>query len=74
MCWWFQYKKKNNNNESFNQLVRKISPTTLNSISIIIEIPAYVALCVFNECTLALLIVINALGINCGPSVQRTIR
>lgn len=54
-----------NNNESFNQLVWKISPISLNSSSTIVEIVTYVAPCVFNECTLTLLIDMNALGINC---------
>lgn len=30
---------------------------------------AYVTACVFNESTLALLIVMNVLGINCGPNI-----
>lgn len=57
----------NNNNENFNQLAWKISPKTLNSYSIIVEIAA----CVFNEDWLALLIIINALRINCGPNAHK---
>lgn len=58
-----------NNNASFNKLVQKIRPKILNNSSTIVEIAVYITACVFNK--LALLIVMNAFGINYGPNAHQ---
>lgn len=52
-----------NNNESFNQLIWKITPKILPDGSKIVNIPALVAACIFNEGTSALLLIMH---INCA--------
>ncbi|XP_074096699.1 uncharacterized protein LOC141525900 isoform X1 [Cotesia typhae] len=60
-----------NNNESFNQLVWKICPKTVNTSYTIVQIAAYVAMCIFNEGINSLLVLMNTLGLNCGPNSHR---
>ncbi|XP_044579116.1 uncharacterized protein LOC123261532 [Cotesia glomerata] len=60
-----------NNNESFNQLVWKICPKTVNTSSTIVQIAAYIATCIFNECTNSLLMIMDTLGLNCGSNSHR---
>ncbi|CAD6218328.1 GSCOCG00012915001-RA-CDS, partial [Cotesia congregata] len=50
-----------NNNESFNQLVWKICPKTMNTSFTIVQIAAYIATCIFNEGTNSLLMIMNAI-------------
>ena len=45
-----------NNNESFNQLIWKITPKILPAGSIIVQIAALIAACIFNEGILLLII------------------
>ncbi|EZA50167.1 hypothetical protein X777_11230 [Ooceraea biroi] len=59
-----------NNNESYNQLIWKISPKILPSGSIPIEIAAYVSACVFNEGSKALLQIMQTMGISTGPNAH----
>jgi len=54
-----------NNNESYNQLVWKISPKIIPSGSIIIELAAYIAACTFNEGSVALLQIMESMGNVC---------
>ncbi|XP_074098281.1 uncharacterized protein LOC141526972 [Cotesia typhae] len=60
-----------NNNERFNQLVWKICPKTVNTSYTIVQIAAYVAMCIFNEGINSLLVLMNTLGLNCGPNSHR---
>lgn len=55
-----------NNNESYNQLIWKISPKIIPSGSSIVEIAAYIAACTFNEGTEALLSILHAMGVSLG--------
>jgi len=55
-----------NNNESYNQLIWKISPKIIPSGSSIVEIAAYVAACTFNEGAEALLTILYAMGVSLG--------
>lgn len=57
-----------NNNESFNQLVWKISPKSVSGTSTIVEIAANIAACTFNEGSFALLAFMQEMGIGTGPS------
>ncbi|XP_025261971.1 uncharacterized protein LOC105256709 [Camponotus floridanus] len=59
-----------NNNESLNQFIWKISPKHLSGTSVIVEIAAYVAACVFNEGSFALLTFMQDMGISSGPSAH----
>lgn len=59
-----------NNNESYNQLIWKISPKILPSGLIPIEIAAYVSPCVFNEGSKALLQIMQTMGISTGPNAH----
>lgn len=59
-----------NNNKSFNQLIWKISPKIYHSGSNIVEIAAYIAICIFNEGTSSLLKIFEAMGVNCGPNIH----
>ncbi|XP_044581671.1 uncharacterized protein LOC123263182 [Cotesia glomerata] len=60
-----------NNNESFNQLVWKICPKTVNTSSTIAQIAAYIATYIFNEGTNSLLMIMDTLGLNCGSNSHR---
>jgi len=59
-----------NNNESFNQLIWKISPKHLSGTSVTVEIAAYVAACVFNEGSFGLLQIMQDMEISSGPSAH----
>ena len=53
-----------NNNESYNQLVGKISLKVIPSGSNIIQIAAYIAACIINEGFKALLYIMNSMGLS----------
>ena len=57
-----------NNNESYNQLIWKISSKIIPSGFKIVEIAAYIAACLFNEDASSLLYMMNAMGVTFGPS------
>lgn len=59
-----------NNNESYNQLIWKISPKVAPSGSKTVEIAAYIAAGIFNEGTTSLLYYMNAMGIPLGPNAH----
>jgi len=65
-----------NNNESFNQLIWKISPKIVSSGAIIVNLAAYIAAGLFNEGSNSLLYFLNAIGVSCGHNahtyVERT--
>jgi len=44
-----------NNNESYNQLIWKISPKSLSGGALPVKIAAYISACIFNEGNIALL-------------------
>ena len=60
-----------NNNESYNQLVWKISSKSVSGTSTTVEIAAYVAACVFNEGSSAFLTFMAEMGIISGPSAHQ---
>ncbi|KAL7298547.1 hypothetical protein TKK_0008323 [Trichogramma kaykai] len=55
-----------NNNESYNQLIWKITPKILPAGSKIVEIAAYTAACMFNRGTEALLAIMYSMGMKLG--------
>lgn len=55
-----------NNNESYNQLIWKISPKHLPGSSVPVQIAAYTSACMFNEGNITLLKILEALGVQCG--------
>lgn len=57
-----------NNNESYNQLIWKISPKIIPSDFYIVEMAAFIASCIFNEGSKSLLYIMDALGIYLGPN------
>lgn len=59
-----------NNNESYNQLVWKISPKVLPAGSKTVEMAAYIAAGIFNEGTAALLYYMNAMGVSLGSNAH----
>ncbi|XP_044313131.1 uncharacterized protein LOC123037265 [Drosophila rhopaloa] len=59
-----------NNNESYNQLIWKISPKIIPSGSKIVEMATCVAAGVFNEGASSLLYFMNATGISLGPNAD----
>ncbi|XP_066581799.1 LOW QUALITY PROTEIN: uncharacterized protein [Prorops nasuta] len=59
-----------NNNESYNQLIWKISPKIIPCGSKIVEIAANVAAGIFNEGTSSLLYFMYAMGVCIGPSAH----
>lgn len=63
-----------NNNESLNQLIWKISPKCVSGTSTIVEIASYVAACVFNEGSFALLTFLQEMEISSGPSCHEWAR
>lgn len=63
-----------NNNESYNQLVWKISPKIITSGSISVEIAAHVAACQFNEGLISLLWILQAMGVHCGRNAHEYVR
>ena len=59
-----------NNNESFNQIIWKISPKIYNEGSTAVEIASYIATCLFNEGATSFLKIFQALGIHSGPNIH----
>ena len=57
-----------NNNESFNQLIWKITPKYLSGTSTLVQIAAHLAACTFNEGNYALLNIMQEIGIGVGTS------
>jgi len=55
-----------NNNESYNQLIWKISPKHLPGGILPVQIAAYAAACIFNEGNVAILKMLETLGVSCG--------
>lgn len=55
-----------NTNESYNNLIWKKSPKNTNSSARVVEIATFLAVCLFNEGTLALLKVMSIMGIAVG--------
>jgi len=63
-----------NNNESFNQLIWKITPKNVSGNAEIVEIAANVAACTFNEGCFALLAFMQDMGISSGISCHEWAR
>uniref|UniRef100_A0A6P7GDN8 Uncharacterized protein LOC114336144 n=1 Tax=Diabrotica virgifera virgifera TaxID=50390 RepID=A0A6P7GDN8_DIAVI len=59
-----------NNNESFNQIIWKITPKILSGTSNIVEIAAHIAVCIFNEGYFALLSILQEMGVSTGSSAH----
>jgi len=59
-----------NNNESYNQLIWKITPKIIPCGSKIVEMAAYIAAGIFNEGTASLLYYMKALGLSLGPNAH----
>ena len=59
-----------NNNESYNQLIWKISPKIIPSGMTTVELTAYIAACVFNEGSIALLQIMQVMGVHTGPNAH----
>ncbi|KYM96705.1 hypothetical protein ALC62_00134 [Cyphomyrmex costatus] len=59
-----------NSNESYNQLVWKISPKIIPSGSRIVEMAANIGVGMFNEGTSALLHYMSAMGLSLGPNAH----
>ncbi|XP_063986122.1 uncharacterized protein LOC135167084 isoform X2 [Diachasmimorpha longicaudata] len=57
-----------NNNESFNQLIWKITPKILPAGSIIVQIAALIVACTFNEGISALLLIMHSMDLKLGPN------
>ncbi|GAB0086469.1 LOC108005992 [Sergentomyia squamirostris] len=57
-----------NNNESLNQLIWKITPKILPAGSKVVDIAAWIAACIFNEGTKALLSFMSKMDIKLGPN------
>ena len=55
-----------NNNENFNQLIWKITPKILPAGSIIVQIAALIATCIFNEGISALLLIMHGMDLKLG--------
>ncbi|XP_077257590.1 uncharacterized protein LOC143894826 [Temnothorax americanus] len=55
-----------NTNESYNNLIWRIAPKNTNSSARVVEIATFLAVCLFNEGTLALLKVMSTMGIAVG--------
>ena len=59
-----------NNNESFNQLIWKISPKIIPGGLVTVELAANISACMFNEGFGSLLQLYEAMGIHCGPNIH----
>lgn len=59
-----------NSNESFNQLIWKIAPKSMNSGAKIVNIAALLATCMFNNGVTSLLEVMSVLGIRIGSAAH----
>lgn len=60
-----------NNNESYNQVIWKMSPKIVPSGFKTVELAANIAACVFNKGSQAILEIYTALGIQNGPNAHR---
>ncbi|CAK9796699.1 hypothetical protein ANTQUA_LOCUS851 [Anthophora quadrimaculata] len=60
-----------NNNESYNQLIWKISLKSLPGGSFPVKIAAYTPACIFNESNIACLRIFEALSVLCGQNAHR---
>ncbi|CAK9821599.1 hypothetical protein ANTRET_LOCUS299 [Anthophora retusa] len=58
------------NNESYNQLIWKISPQRLPGVSFPVKIATYTTACIFNGSNIALLRIFEALNVPCGQNVH----
>ncbi|XP_077256704.1 uncharacterized protein LOC143894388 [Temnothorax americanus] len=59
-----------NSNESYNQLIWKITPKIIPAGSRIVEMAAYIAAGIFNKGTAALLYYMHAIGLSLGPNAH----
>lgn len=59
-----------NSNESYNQLIWKITPKILPAGSKIVEMSALIAAGIFNEGIKSLLYYMNAMGVSLGPNAH----
>ncbi|XP_046737741.1 uncharacterized protein LOC124406385 [Diprion similis] len=59
-----------NNNESFNQLIWKISPKIVSSGAVVVNLAAYIAAGLFNEGSKSLLFYLNSIGVSCGRNAH----
>lgn len=59
-----------NNNESFNQLIWKISPKIIPSGLVTVELAANISACMFNEGFESVLQMYEVMGIHCGPNIH----
>lgn len=59
-----------NNNESYNQLVWKISPKIVSSGGTVVNLAAYITVGLFNEGAKSLLFYLNAIGVKCGHNAH----
>lgn len=59
-----------NNNESYNQLIWKISPKIIPSGLISVETAAYISACVFNEGSITLLKIMEVMGVHSGKNAH----
>jgi hypothetical protein len=60
-----------NNNESYNQLIWKITPKVIPCGSKVVQTAAYIAAGMFNEGAWSLLFFMSALGISLGPAAHK---
>ncbi|KYN09153.1 hypothetical protein ALC57_18735 [Trachymyrmex cornetzi] len=63
-----------NSNESFNQLVWKITPKHLQAGFSVVEVAANIAACTFNDGTTAHLSILHSMGVNIGHSAHEYAR
>ncbi|KZC03828.1 hypothetical protein WN55_01759, partial [Dufourea novaeangliae] len=59
-----------NNNESYNQLIWKISPKILPSGLATVELAAHISACMFNEGSWGILQIYAAMVIKCGSNIH----
>lgn len=60
-----------NNNESYNQLIWKITPKIIPSGLKTVELAAHISVCMFNEGFEALLQMFEAMGVHSGPNAYQ---
>lgn len=59
-----------NNNESYNQLIWKISPKIISCGSTVVKTAAYIAACTFNEGMSSLLTIMSTMGVSLGRNAH----
>lgn len=59
-----------NNNESYNQLIWKLSPKHQPGGAVPVGIAAYTAACIFNEGQASVLKIFEAMGVPCGRNAH----